>query len=92
MPYRITEYEDTPNPNAVKCWLDHPISDRPRSFLNAAQAAGEPLPAALFAIEGVTTLLLNGDWITVNKSPDARWSTIRKRVEQVLAQADAVSL
>ena len=26
MGYRVTEFETTPNPNAVKCWLDGAIS------------------------------------------------------------------
>ncbi len=90
MSYKITRYEDTPNPNAVKCWLDRPISDRPRSFLNARQAANDALAAALFAVEGVATLLFNGEWMTVNKKPSARWPELRRRVEQVLAAAQDV--
>jgi len=90
MAYRITRYEETPNPNAIKCWLDRPISEAPRSFLDAGQAEGDPLAAALFAIDGVTTLLFNGDWVTVNKRPDARWATVRKRVERVLAGAESL--
>ena len=42
MPFTITEFESTPNPNAVKCWLDRPISEGPRSFLNAQMAQGDP--------------------------------------------------
>ena len=29
MPCTVVEYETTPNPNALKCWLDQPISDGP---------------------------------------------------------------
>ena len=86
MPHTITRYETTPNPNALKCWLDRPISDRPRSFLNADMAADDPLALRLFADAGLTTLLLNGDWITINKPADAAWPAVKKAVEAALAQ------
>src|SRR5262245_48021284 len=73
MPYAITEFESTPNPNAVKCWLDKPISEGPRSFWRPDLAAGDPIAAALFAEAGVTNVLFNGEWMTVNKPPDADW-------------------
>jgi hypothetical protein len=41
----------------------------------------------LFAIPGVSSLLLLGDFITVNKTPDAAWDEITKRVQAVLAAA-----
>ncbi|NNF41719.1 MAG: hypothetical protein HKO59_08310 [Phycisphaerales bacterium] len=87
MPYTIVEYEPTPNPNAVKCWLDHPVSDHPRSFLDADSATGDPLAAALFEIEGVRNLLFNGSWITVNKHAEVTWPAVKKAVERVLAEA-----
>ena len=80
MPYCITDFEATPNPNAVKCWLDQPISDCPRSFLNAEMAVGDPVAEALFQEAGVTTVLFNGDWLTVNKPPDAEWATVKSAV------------
>ena len=87
MPYRILEFETTPNPNALKCWLDGRISDGPRSFLNAEMAAGDPVAAALFAEAGVKTVLFNGDWLTVNKTPEANWRTVKTHVKRVLAAA-----
>ena len=91
MPFTVTEFESTPNPNAVKCWLDRPISDGPRSFLNASAAAGDPVAAALFADAGATTILFNGDWITVNKPPTADWATVKRRIKAVLARASISS-
>jgi hypothetical protein len=87
MGYVVTEFESTPNPNAVKCWLDRPISDRPRSFLNAQMAAQDPIAAALFKEAGVVNVLFNGDWVTVNKSAQADWNTIKARVKRVLQEA-----
>jgi hypothetical protein len=87
MPYAITQFEQTPNPNAVKCWLDRAISDGPRSFLTAAMAKDDPIAAALFAQAGVTTVLFNGDWLTVNKQPQDQWADVKKKVRSVLAAA-----
>lgn len=88
MPFKITTYQPTPNPNALKCMLNKPISDRPRSYFNPQQAQADSLAAALFAIEGVTNLLINDDWITVNKAPNAHWPPIKGAVEQVLRESD----
>ncbi len=87
MPYTVTEFEPTPNPNAMKCWLDRPISDGPRSFLNAEMAKSDPIAAALFAQAGATTVLFNGDWLTVNKPPHEEWASVKKKVKRVLADA-----
>jgi len=55
------------------------------SFLNAASGKEHPIAMKLFAIPGITALLMLGDFITVNKRPDARWADITKQVEQALA-------
>jgi hypothetical protein len=88
MPFHVTEFEKTPNPNALKCRLDRPISDVPRSFLNADMASGDPIAAALFAHGQVTNVFFNGDWMTVNKQPQADWSNIKSMVRRVLKDAE----
>lgn len=87
MPYEITRFEDTPNPNAVKCWLDRPISDGPRSFRAPADAADDPIAGLLFERTGVTNVFFCGDWLTVNKRAEARWADVKKTVRAVLAAA-----
>ncbi len=87
MAFRIVEIQPTPNPNAVKIILDRPVSDQPTSFFNAGAAEGHPLATRLFAIPGVSSLLLLGDFITINKRPDARWVDITGKVRKVLAEA-----
>lgn len=84
MPIRITQFQDTPNPNALKCLLDHRLPDTPRSYFNAAQVNGDPLAARLFAIPGVTNLLIHESFITVGKSAASDWKPIRAAVEAAL--------
>jgi hypothetical protein len=81
----VVEIQPTPNPNAMKFVLDGPVSQQPMSFFNAAAAENYPLAAALFAIEGVSSLLLLGDFITINKSPSAQWADITPKARAVLA-------
>lgn len=88
MSYIVEEFESTPNPNALKCWLNRPISDRPRSFLNAKMAREDPIADALFQRAGATTVLFNGEWITINKSPDDSWTTVKRKLKQILLEAD----
>jgi hypothetical protein len=85
MPYAVREIQPTPNPNAAKFVLDQQISSVPTSFFNASQAKDHPLATRLFAIKGVSSLLLLGDFITVNKTPDADWKSLSKQVTDLLA-------
>lgn len=85
MPYSILDVQPTPNPNAMKFCLDRPVADQPKSFFNADAAGDHPLAARLFRIPGVSSLLLLGDFITVNKQPDVKWSDITPAVKRVLS-------
>ena len=84
---KIADIQETPNPNAVKITLDRLVSEQPISFFRAEAAADHPLAKKLFAIPGVSSLLLLDDFITINKSPEARWADITRRVRQVLAES-----
>jgi len=85
------QVQPTPNPNAAKFILDRSITDDRQSFADPAAAIGNPVAARLFAITGVTSLLLLGDFVTVGKSPSAKWSDITNKVKKVLAGADQSS-
>ncbi len=96
MAWRIESYEDTPNPDALKCWLDRPISERPVSFRRPEEAR-EPaadvdpvlvdLAVRLFDRAGLTSLLFLGQWMAINKPRRARWREVKRRVQAVLAEA-----
>lgn len=88
MPFNVIDVQPTPNPNALKFILDRPITEQPMSFFNADAAAGHALASRLFQINGVSSLLLLGDFVTVNKRPEARWKPITERVQEVLRTTD----
>ena len=85
MPFVVSEVQPTPNPNAAKFILDRSVSEQPTSFFNAGAATGDPLASKLFGIPGVSSLLFLGDFITVNKTPDADWKEVAAQVLAVLA-------
>jgi hypothetical protein len=86
MSYRVTEIQPTPNPNAAKFVLDRSVAEQPMSFFNAAAADGHPLAERLFKIKGVSSLLLLGDFVTVNKTAEAQWDQVAAQVKAVLAK------
>jgi hypothetical protein len=90
MGYKIVQFETTPNPNAVKCVIEPSPGDVPRSYFNAGQAEteGDALASALFAIDGVTNVLIHTAFITVCKQPHAGWGAIRAGIERVLGEAE----
>jgi hypothetical protein len=71
----------------MKFVLNGSISNSTLSFLNPASAAGYPLAEQLFQIQGVTSLLFLGDFLTVNKSPDAKWKPITTAVAKAISTA-----
>lgn len=89
---RVTSFQPTPNPNALKCVLDGPLAPGGggeggapiRSFRSATEAAHDPLASTLLAIPGITGVLLADHWLTINKSPEAEWGRIKKAVEKAV--------
>ncbi len=85
MVFAVKQIQPTPNPNARKFMLDQTIADPPMSFLSASSAKGHPLAMRLFAVPGVSSLLMLGDFITINKKPAAPWEEITEQVRKILA-------
>lgn len=69
----------------MKFVLDQPISQQPMSFLTPMAANNHPLAQKLFEIAGVTGVLLLGDFVTINKSSEARWPDIKRNVREVFS-------
>lgn len=86
MGFRVADIQPTPNPNALKFILDRTISEQPASFFDSQAARNHSLACRLFEVEGVASLLLLGDFITVNKTPEADWAAIKRGVRKALAE------
>lgn len=81
-------FSPTPNPNAGKFTLNRKVLEgsASRSFYNADDAADHALAAALFEIEGVASLFMVDDFVTVTKNADAPWESLIPQVQATIEQ------
>ncbi len=75
MPYSIKQIEQTPNPRARKLIVE-PAPGSIRSYFKRDDAAGDPMGAALFAVEGVTNVLIHTGFVSVCIGPEANWKRV----------------
>jgi hypothetical protein len=89
MPDANVRFQATPNPNAGKFIVNRKVLDgsASRSFYNADDAADHPLASVLFELEGVTSLFMVDDFVTVTKSPEVDWATLIPEVQAAIEQA-----
>lgn len=85
----MIRFSPTPNPNAGKFSIGRPVAEGKgsRSFHNAQQAASDPVAAALFELDGVSSVFMVSDFVTVTKAESASWSEL---VPQVTATLERV--
>lgn len=77
--------EPTPNPNALKFTVGKPV-DGPKTFV-AGQHDDDPFAAPLLALEGVTSLFMTADFVTISKSPESSWDDIAPQAQRILESA-----
>jgi hypothetical protein len=79
-------FQPTPNPNAGKFTVDRTLVEgrSSRSFHSPEQAAADPVAAALFELDGVASIFMVEDFVTVTKQPAADWSELVPRVTDTL--------
>jgi NFU1 iron-sulfur cluster scaffold homolog, mitochondrial len=74
---KISDIEETPNPNAVKFILKEPVSNgTARSFPSAEAAEGDPLAQALFDVGHVVSVFYMDRMITVEKDEEGDWDEL----------------
>ena len=76
--------DPTPNPNAVKFSVGTPVGG-PATFV-AGQPTDHPIASAILVLEGVTSIFMTSDFITISKSPDADWEAIVPEVQAILEE------
>ena len=89
MSERNIEYQPTPNPNAVKFVIGEPAVPEggSKSFYNREQAAADPRAAAIFELDGVASVFMVADFVTVTKTEVADWGALIEPVRDVLGRA-----
>jgi hypothetical protein len=66
--------EPTPNPNALKFSVGRSVGG-PATF-TSADSADDPTAADILGIDGVVSVFMTADFVTVTKSPEADWESI----------------
>jgi Fe-S cluster biogenesis protein NfuA len=70
--------EQTPNPVSLKFLPGCEVMVRGTAeFVSAEKASDSPLAESLFKIKGVSGIFLGSDFITVSKTQDADWQTLK---------------
>ncbi|UCC72179.1 MAG: NifU N-terminal domain-containing protein [Gemmatimonadota bacterium] len=81
--------QGTPNPNAAKFTVDRTLVEggTSRSYFDPAAAAGDRLARTLFEIDGVESLLVAEDFVTVTKAESADWEALVPQIENAIKEA-----
>jgi len=78
------EISNTPNPNALKFSVGVDVGG-PLTFV-AGQETDDPTGAALVAIDGVISVFMTNDFVTLSKRDDASWEAIAPLAAQILEE------
>ncbi|HEU4510324.1 MAG TPA: NifU family protein [Pyrinomonadaceae bacterium] len=89
---KISDIEETPNPNAVKFILREPVSNGvARQYGSADLAANDPLAKALFDVGHVVSVFYMDRMITVEKDEEGDWDELLPALAVPIRAADAVT-
>ena len=72
----------TPNPNALKFSVGVDVGG-PKTFA-AGQDTDDEMASQLLALEGVTSIFMTSDFVTLSKMPDADWDAIAGPAQAII--------
>ena len=89
---KISDIEETPNPNAVKFILREPVSNGvARQYGSAELAENDPLAKSLFDIGHVVSVFYMDKMITVEKDDEGDWDELLPALAVPIRAAEAVN-
>jgi Fe-S cluster biogenesis protein NfuA len=89
---KISDIEETPNPNAVKFILREPVSNGvARQYASADLAASDPLAKSLFDVGHVVSVFYMDRMITVEKDDEGDWDELLPALAVPIRAAEAVN-
>lgn len=89
---KISDIEETPNPNAVKFVLREPVSNGvARSYSSRAEAGDDPLATSLFDVGDVVSVFYMDRMITVEKKDEADWDDLLPKLAVPIRAASSVA-
>ena len=82
---KITAHIDSRRPESCRFTLDRPVYPGGSAFFPSPEAAkGSPLAERLFAIEGVLSVRIAGDSVTVTKDGWEEWRPVASKIGEAL--------
>lgn len=88
---KISDIQETPNPNAVKFILKEAVSHgTSHSFKNAESAQKDALAKSIFDVGDVESVFYMDKMITVEKSDEAEWDEILPALAVPIRAAESV--
>ena len=89
---KISDIEETPNPNAVKFILREPVSNGvAQQYGSAEQAANDPLAKAIFDVGNVVSVFYMDKMITVEKDDEGDWDELLPALAVPIRAAETVN-
>ena len=89
---KISDIEETPNPNAVKFILREPVSNGvARQYGSAELAENDPLAKSLFDVGHVVSVFYMDRMVTVEKDDEGDWDELLPALAIPIRAAEAVS-
>ena len=88
---KISDIEETPNPNAVKFILREPVSFGARQYGSAELAEDDPLAKSLFDVGHVVSVFYMDKMITVEKDDEGDWDELLPALAVPIRAAEAVN-
>ena len=89
---KISDIQETPNPNAVKFILREPVTNGvARQFGSVDQAQADPLAKSIFAVGSVVSVFYMDNMITAEKEDSADWDELLPVLAVPIRAADSVS-
>ena len=73
---------NTPNPNALKFSVGQDVGG-PKTFVSGRDD-GDPLAVELLGVEGVASIFMTADFVTLSKMPEASWDAIAPSAQALL--------
>jgi Fe-S cluster biogenesis protein NfuA len=90
---KISDIEETPNPNAVKFILREPVTNGvARQYGSADQAESDPLAQSLFEIGHVVSVFYMDRMVTIEKDDEGDWDELLPALAVPIRAAEAVNV
>ncbi len=78
--------EDTPNAATMKFLPSQAVVSNPVDFATVEEAVSSPLAQVLFAVDGVQSVFLGTDFVSVTRTQDIDWPVLRPAVLSVIME------